>query len=544
VIEALGSAGYAPDKDDEIGYFYVPWQPLEPNVAACVRMLEENRIEDERPSSEWNSGIQPARNDSKGPDASGMLVPYEWCEPSDFGARKSPVLHVLVLWLVDDAFRDAPLARLADLTSWFRLKSFSASQTENFLPLPAFRVLGPDNSGTLNAMVMEAKDDPWNNETRECLATTHIYSSQAAAAESRLLSAIPAMDGLRIPFMRDCKDLIERNVRLLQSNNGFCFDRTLLPDDLIVETLWKELECRGLKTDDHVAIISEQDTYCARALCSIFTNSKPKTISALNLHSFTYLRGIDGKLPSKGNDEKETKGAAESGDKNTQSSVLPKEQTEGLNQTDDIRRLATHLQQLDKTLRQNSDGRESLKAVGLLGSDVYDKLELLRALRPLLPEASFFTNNLDARFAHPDEWNETHNLVVVSGFRLSLQQYENVPPFRDSGQTALFAATLEAMDQLHTGDPAIPRSPLIFEIGRKGPQELSIPASERATIAELSAELAHFFRPYLPRIASLISFIAILVSLLVWTRLVTRVAPASEGEVEAEDLVIKELISK
>ena len=141
-----------------------------------------------------------------------------------------------------------------------------------------------------------------------------------------------------------------------------------------------------------------------------------------------------------------------------------RKQTEGLNQADDIRRLANELQQLDTAIRQNGGGQASLKAVGLLGSDVYDKLELLKALRPVLPEAVFFTNNLDARFAHPDEWNETHNLVVVSGFRLSLEQYENVPgnipPFRDSGQTALFAATLEAIGQIRAQDPAKPKSPL------------------------------------------------------------------------------------
>ena len=95
------------------------------------------------------------------------------------------------MWLADDAFRDAPLARLADLISWFRLKPSLVSRVLDFVPLPVFAVLGPDNSGTLHKMVMEAKEDPWDSETRKCLATTHIYSSQAAAAESRLLSGIP-----------------------------------------------------------------------------------------------------------------------------------------------------------------------------------------------------------------------------------------------------------------------------------------------------------------------------------------------------------------
>jgi hypothetical protein len=385
-------------------------------------------------------------------------------------------------------------------------------------PLPVFTVLGPDNSGTLRTMVMEAKDDPWNDETRQCLTTTHIYSSQAAAAESRLLAEIPATDGPPIPFKRDCKNLIEQSVKQGQSDNTFCFDRTVLPDDLIAETLWKELESRGVKKDDHIAIISEEDTYYARALCSTFMDSKPEAMLASNIHSYTYLRGIDGELPSDGKDEKETKNAAENDDKNAQSSLHPTERTEGLNQADDIRRLAKELHQLDTIVRRKRGGQTSLKAVGLLGSDVYDKLELLKAFRPVLPEAVFFTNNLDARLAHPDEWNETHNLVVVSAFRLSLEQYENrkVPPFRDSGQTALFAATLEAM---HAGEAAKPLTPFIFEIGRNDPKELSIPTNERLAITELSH--------YLLRIGF---FIVIGILLLVWTRFVTGVPLAFSTE--------------
>jgi hypothetical protein len=64
-----------------------------------------------------------------------------------------------------------------------------------------------------------------------------------------------------------------------------------------------------------------------------------------------------------------------------------------------------------------------------------------------------------------------HNLVVVSAFDLLLKAHQDVPPFRDSYQTALFAATLEAMGQIHIEDPAIPKAPLIFEIGRKGPKD-------------------------------------------------------------------------
>jgi hypothetical protein len=106
----------------------------------------------------------------------GLLVPYEWFTPE--GIAKKPVEHVLVLWLIDNSFRDAPLARLADLISWFCLEPVH-SRARCFSP-PIFRVLGPDNSGTLHTMVMEAAENPWTAETRQRLATTHIYSWQAS----------------------------------------------------------------------------------------------------------------------------------------------------------------------------------------------------------------------------------------------------------------------------------------------------------------------------------------------------------------------------
>ena len=42
----------------------------------------------------------------------------------------------------------------------------------------------------------------------------------------------------------------------------------------------------------------------------------------------------------------------------------------------------------------------------LLGNDIYDKLMILRALRPEFPGAIFFTNNYDAHFELRDEWDD------------------------------------------------------------------------------------------------------------------------------------------
>ncbi len=514
VIEGLAAADYEPEKDHEIGYFCVPWQKLNPTVGGCISTLETDRDKDETGWFSNDVGIHPMRNynrsEGQESDQHLLVVPCEWYEQARFGSQEGPC-HVLVLWLNDAAFRDAPLARLADLISWFRFKLVNYLRFAYFPPFPVFApvftVLGPDNSGTLREMVMEANEDRWANETRRCLATTHIYSYQASAADSRLLYGLPGSGKSPI-----CKNLIEEKVN---AGSGFCFERMNLLDDQVVETLWHELGRRGLKKDDHVAIISEEDTYYARALCSSFMDPVVSKLPPKNIQRYTYLRGIDGKLPSKKNDGKEANDVPEgAADKNTRFSLRPRERTEGLSQSDDIRRLAEKLQKSDI----------HFKAVGLLGSDVYDKLELLKALRPMLPEAVFFTNNLDARLAHPDEWSETHNLVVVSARGLSLDNDQDVPstesdqkfpPFRDSAQTALFEATLEAMG----GHPAIPKSPLIFEIGRNGAEQLGLPEDRIKLFASFQNYLLHFG-----------CFIAFGCLLLAWVWLVSRVSLVPSNE--------------
>jgi hypothetical protein len=535
VIEGLASEGYVPENDDEIGYFNVPWQPLEPDVSASVYRLEKYKQKDDEPCSSSKepveSWIQPSRCTRDVLNVDGLLVPYEWFTPEGMIVKKR-VEHVLVLWLIDNSFRDAPLARLADLISWFCLKPVN-SKTRVYSP-PIFHVLGPDNSGTLHTMVKEAATNPWSDEMRKRLTTTHIYSWQASAAESRLRSEIRGTDGSFIDFASkcECKYLIENIIKWQQSDNGFSFDRMIPPDDVIVKTMWQELENRGVKSSDRIAIISEEDTFYARALSSIFVDSRPKDCPPENLSSYTYLRGIDGKLPSDGKDREQRKGASESTDKNYQSFSRPTDKPEGLNQADGIRRLAKELQELNTKTQRDSGGMASLKAVGLLGSDVYDKLELLKALHPLLPEAVFFTNNLDARLFHPDEWNETHNLVVVSPFGLSSPSDPKhlsirFSKFRDSAQTALFEATREAMERSDAARVfSFPLTPYIFEIGRNGPKELAIPEDKIAMLtkhyaSDVKVDERSRAGEHLLRVAF---FITSVISLIAWTRSVSRVA--------------------
>ena len=75
------------------------------------------------------------------------------------------------------------------------------------------------------------------------------------------------------------------------------------------------------------------------------------------------------------------------------------ERADGRSQYDYLRRLGEHLIALDSRKRQA--GSHGVTAIGVLGSDTYDKLLVLDALREHFPRAVFFTADLDARLPWP-----------------------------------------------------------------------------------------------------------------------------------------------
>jgi hypothetical protein len=128
-----------------------------------------------------------------------------------------------------------------------------------------------------------------------------------------------------------------------------------------------------------------------------------------------------------------------------------------------------------------------IKAIGVLGSDVYDKLLVLQALRDRFPGAVFFTTDLDASLLHPEEYKWAHNLVIASNFGLELhpelQRQKGIPPFRDNYQTSLFFSTMMALDsnQIRIKEGIKKEKwlqPRIFEVSRSGAFDLSINQEE------------------------------------------------------------------
>jgi hypothetical protein len=149
---------------------------------------------------------------------------------------------------------------------------------------------------------------------------------------------------------------------------------------------------------------------------------------------------------------------------------------ESRDQRDYVRRLIKEI-----TRQVERDVDVEAKAIGIIGSDVHDKLVLAQALRTAFPDRTLFTTDLDARLLHPDVNEHTRNMIVASSLPLMLggDLQRRIPPFRDSYQTATFlAARYASVEEAGQGglvtliqDELARRH--IFEIGLRDHVELS-----------------------------------------------------------------------
>jgi hypothetical protein len=222
----------------------------------------------------------------------------------------------------------------------------------------------------------------------------------------------------------------------------------------------------------------------------------PQWQGRIRLHHYSYLRGLDGEIPSdaagRGKESQAGQAKSKGSDKDVKASLHELERPEGQAQLDYVHRLVARLE-ADAALWEGS-GKE-LKAIGVLGSDVYDKLLILQAVRKRFPKAIFFTTDLDARLLHPGQYEWTRNLIIASHFGLQLHpalQYD-IPSFRDGYQTSAFFAVLRALGYLTPTTPSARLYPLgqyefshdvvprIYEVGRTQAIDLSPDPASQAT---------------------------------------------------------------
>jgi hypothetical protein len=272
----------------------------------------------------------------------------------------------------------------------------------------------------------------------------------------------------------NCNSNKDRIRRLKRANDN---------DKELADKLSKELkENRRISEFSEIAIITEQNSdesnNLAKAFYNEFSNgnsdNSPKNGEAKKENSFFYLKGLDSYQPVIENHRSNNKTQSSTQWEQRYSIIDQHNPPIGSAQFDYLQRLA---EQIKKT-HKDPDPRKRIKAVGVFGSEFYDKLIIFQALRREMPNIVLFTTDLDAQMFHLNHWRWTRNLIVASHFDLKLGKtnQSQFPPFRDSLQTALFVETKRCIEKINCNDQSqnekSNNSPFIFEIGRNGPVHL------------------------------------------------------------------------
>jgi hypothetical protein len=285
------------------------------------------------------------------------VIPYE------FFSGPQPVV---VLWLNEDLLGENPLKNLGGLAACLRSAVSNISEPgHSCVPI---KILGPAGSTTLQTMIAES-NLPDTEETRHLLSSpcgVEMFSWAASADENFL----PQVVGENFPMR---------------------FYRTIGTDGQLMQALVEELQLRGVESTDHVALISEWDTIYGRNMPKTFARRAVGKIADENIYRFTYMRGIDGQISKNNGGEKAPEASSQGSKKESRTEGI--EKPVGNSQFDYLRRLSRDLKTKDLELRKTGG---SIKAIGVLGSDIYDKLLVLQAVYDLFPGAIFFTTDLDA----------------------------------------------------------------------------------------------------------------------------------------------------
>jgi hypothetical protein len=452
VISALSTAGYVPASSESLS-FLLPGAPRPPAAPP--------------------------------PAAPGYAVPFEWfVEPQDSTCgcqlrTDNPFLAVCVLWFTDSpAYRPllgqfAALRRQVDAT---------------FGDRPHEVVF----SGRLTSARVEELLKADAHAAKRPTAPAHPDLEPGCLSGSRLL-----LSSSTAPYVRDRPFTF----------SGLAPEFLIGTDEQLAETVLAELRRRSLvpgTPDCPLALIAESDSTYGRGVYPIFVKAlagdnwdevrdrEGDWDRSYSVACYTYLRGLDGKKPGDKSPDagKDDAGKDDAGKEVTVKDAPTAQQAEGDSQVDYLQRLVGRMKAAPRPF----------KAIGVVGSDVYDKLLLLKALRPSFPDALFFTTDLDGRLLQPGDYEATHNLLVASHYGLTLDaklQCKN-PPFRSGYDAASYLAVLRAAKFAHVPDLEardgrvyVVRdggrrvvAPRLFEVGRNGAYELSMPAEGNAVHPE------------------------------------------------------------
>jgi hypothetical protein len=444
VVSALGSAGYTPDEGGDLRCFSLDSVPS--GSFPFERFTHHGGV----PSN------QPYR------EKLNTLVACEWRD-----SKRDLPEYVVVVWVDERLFDETkigshPLVTLKRLAQQLTrnetnglldlivpqwsdaLRVLSCDRLESLVwlvgrltkvaPDVRLAVIGPQTSDTLRALLSDKGDSSKDQGARGDVDRTRIYSFSST------------VDALR--ETRDQTPFFQRHFKLIP---------VIGTDRQLAVALCEELKGRGVdpaKVPAKIALVAEWDTSYGRSMIEVFSNvfegnrtarcSTAEPNPAGKVRCFTYLRGIDGRLPkgpaaeSKEADKAggQAKGVLPGGEMLV---APPQVQAFGRSQVDYIPRLVAQM-------KAQPDTRD-YAAIGVLGSDFYDKVMLIEVLRHDFPEALIFTTDMDARYLDTDVQAATRNLLIGSHYGLALNKSLQgaIPAFRSVYQTSLFFGCLKAL---------------------------------------------------------------------------------------------------
>jgi len=517
VAQALMDQQWAPNDRTHIGYANLTWPRAWPPPSPFT-----NQGPPDAPAGTGSSNDQTRSPDDESSGSVGgtptnaapnaidaatdlefkpMLVPFEW-----FKRRGTDRSALLLLWLPEDEFADSPVERLRFFLSRIvpnALTDYSNASVE-------VNVIGPRSSDTLRRMATEHPSDTVadTNSSLQQLGAVTIYSPHATAPDAALLATNAIGEGkTRVALAEEVTDNLHKAFGTKVAVDFVNLQQT---DEVLAWMLVEELELRGLHVrsdtresnpDARIVLISEADTFYGRALPKAFLAAACASSNRLadvrtnlpavfpqnpieqafpvptNILQVTYLRGLDGRT-ARGTKSDADQGSSSAEERLRRIFTPSGAEAERENQFDYIQRLGAELKQIDTDLRRHANPftPSGVRAVGVLGSDVYDKLTVIQGLSPKFPGAVFFTTDLDARLWDPGLRGLTRNLIVASSYDIKAPEWmagnKIRPVFRDTYQTATWLAVREAIQDKTNGFTG--PLPVIAEIGRHGPVQLEL----------------------------------------------------------------------
>lgn len=429
-------------------------------------------------------------------------VPFEWLDKEPTSSKS-----ILLLWLDEDVLSDTrnPLQWI----SAFKTMLCGSPRSSECDAL-SYQVLGPYSSGILRQLV-RASTEPGSTKVPEPTRSSPEHASLSAPGD---LSGDAKSHNIQ--FFVYGASVSQVDLQISGAPGSFFY--TAARDDALARAITAELARRGINPGQspgdngnldaqqrvpHVALISDRDSLYGRSIIQAFSrelqcgsdsdeNCRTKNQDPARwIITRTYHRGLDGMLPPTSSLGAKSKGeTTESGGKDPpklQETVKALERPFGEDQFDYLRRLAANLKTQDEDLRRA--GSPGITAIGVLGNDVFDKLLVLRALKPLFPSAVFFTTDYDAALGAQEELEWTRNLIIASSYgpTLSKDLQRDIPPFRSTYQTSAFLAARLAAGEADDEKSEKLRQQIemgltpvrMFEIDRLG-QFLALPLLNRS----------------------------------------------------------------